>query len=369
MTAESPSSDEFRHLRVLEKKYQLRLPNINAAIDRSRRIRELLEKRFKLAAPENCSLVLCGSLGRFEVTSGSDIDWTLLVDGPVDAAHREVVNDVGREIEAVRKAEGLEEPSQVGPFARMMFSHELVHQIGGDEDMNSNITRRMLLLLEAHPISEPHILNRVVAAILDRYLDQSVHAYRKETERDFFPRFLMNDVVRFWRTMAVDCGAKIGTRDAKKWALRNAKLRFSRKLLFVAGLLLAYESILAPRKASRSGSGAVQSVGLDLIARTQEMTKLPPLDTLARGLLFDPAWPGLPDAAKAIFDSYDAFLGIVADDNKRKELTSLRLDQAANSATFQEIRNLGRNFQKGLDDFFYRGPEDVSKLTYSYSLF
>jgi hypothetical protein len=263
----------------------------------------------------------------------------------------------------------LEVPNQAGPFAGMMFSHELVHEIGGDDDTNRNITRRMLLLLEAHPISGPHILNRVVNAILDRYLDQSAHAYKKESERDFFPRFLMNDVVRFWRTMAVDCGSKVGTQGAKKWALRSAKLRFSRKLLFVAGMLLAYEAVLGLKKARRSAGVPKQSIGLDLISSAQEITKLPPLDVLARGLLYDPNWPGLDAAARAIFDSYDAFLGIVADQPKRLELATLPPDQASSSATFLEIRRLSRLFKKGLDDFFYYGPEDVSNLTHSYSLF
>ena len=58
----------------------------------------------------------------------------------------------------------------------------------------------------------------------------------------------MNDVVRFWRTMTVDYAAKVIERDREGWALRNAKLRFSRKLIFVTGMLLAYEVGLNPHR-------------------------------------------------------------------------------------------------------------------------
>src|SRR5262249_38770608 len=37
--------------------------------------------------PADCSFVVYGSLARAEVTPGSDVDWTLLVDGQADPQH------------------------------------------------------------------------------------------------------------------------------------------------------------------------------------------------------------------------------------------------------------------------------------------
>lgn len=369
MITHPPVADEFTQLRKLEQKFDLKLPSINAARENSIRIREAITAVVDQATPENCGVVVCGSLGRSEMTSESDVDWHLLVDGAVSAQHREEVLRISQTMKKLGSEFSFKPPNATGAFAGMCFSHELVHAIGGEVDSNSNTTLRILLLLEARAISRPLVLDRVVRSILARYFEPDNFAYKQTMERDYFPRFLMNDVVRFWRTMAVDYAAKVVDRGRDGWALRNAKLRFSRKLLFVSGMLLTHEVVLG-MKLPVPNLSADQSAMFELIDRIQQLTKLSPLEMLASALLRQAdRWPGAKRAATDIFSSYDAFLGILNDTDKRGELSNIPLEQAATNTTFNSVRNLGQQFEDGLNAYFLDGPSDVALLTRKYAIF
>lgn len=355
---------EFEHLRKLKEKYGLQLPEIDAAIVRSEKLRKKLSDTLVGATPQNCGLVICGSLARSEMTASSDVDWTLLIDGGVSADHRAEANRIQSSIAGLlTKA-----PNPTGPFANLCFSHELVHAIGGAKDSNTNTTHRILLLLESRALSQPHIRDRVIGSILRRYFDPDSFSYKQPMQRDYFPRFLMNDVVRFWRTMAVDYAAKVAERDRREWAIRNAKLRFSRKLIFVAGILLSYETVLG-RSDKKEDLSSDPSAILALIDRIQQSTQLAPQEALARALLRADDWAGAEAAARDIFCSYDAFLGIINNEESRDELARLDFNQAAVNPTFQRIRQLSVQFETGLNAYFWDGPEKVKILTRKYAIF
>jgi predicted nucleotidyltransferase len=50
---------------------------------------------------EDTSIVVSGSLARDEFTSGSDIDWTLLIDGSADPKHYDLFRKIGSVIDAM----------------------------------------------------------------------------------------------------------------------------------------------------------------------------------------------------------------------------------------------------------------------------
>jgi hypothetical protein len=193
------------------------------------------------------ALVVFGSLARAEFTAGSDLDWTVLIDGRADSSHLKIVHQLRPKLDEA----GFKVPGPTETFGGLVFSHDLIHAIGGDEDTNKNMTRRLLLLLESAPVAvagSESVHNRIVQGILYRYVEEDASFLAPNDPTKKIPRFLLNDVVRFWRTMAVDYANKYRGRAGEKWAVRNIKLRMSRKLLFVSGLFMCISWKLAPHE-------------------------------------------------------------------------------------------------------------------------
>jgi predicted nucleotidyltransferase len=185
------------------------LASLKTASDASLKTREdldtLLSTKIGKYASEDTSVVVFGSLAREEWTSKSDLDWTYLIDGGANSDHLKI----SQKIQRLLKEEGYVEPGPTGTFGNMAFSHDVIHQIGGQNDTNRNTTQRVLLLLESCPIGKrTEAYERVIRGVINRYLEEDVHPLTRDAKRYRVPRFLLNDIVRFWRTMAVDFASK-----------------------------------------------------------------------------------------------------------------------------------------------------------------
>src|SRR6266853_2425979 len=100
--------------------------NIEYARRRARLFREQLEAGLAEMTSSDVSIVVFGSLARDEFTEGSDVDWTLLIDGVADPKHLELA----RQVKDVLAALGARPPGREGIFGNMAFSHNIIHQIG-----------------------------------------------------------------------------------------------------------------------------------------------------------------------------------------------------------------------------------------------
>ncbi|HVG07328.1 MAG TPA: nucleotidyltransferase domain-containing protein [Thermoanaerobaculia bacterium] len=337
-----------------------------AILKARKRTDEYLEKLQILQefSSDNTSVVVFGSFARRELTSGSDVDWSLLIDGPSDPAHFRIAQEVKKVFDSL----GLQKPGTTDTFGALASSHELIHHIGGVRDTNQNTTRRMLLLLESRAITKPIFHERVVRGILNRYITDDVSVSWSERAAGqpvpLVPRFLLNDVARFWRTMAVDYAAKRWEQSDKKWALRNSKLRMSRKLLFAAGLLMCFNFDLRPPDNLEELLADPDAIPPALASFFLEQMRFTPIDIVSNALLISEE-----QTVSKVMDAYDRFLEILDDNASRKQLEDVKFDQAADSVLFQEIRHLSHQFQEGLTELFFDGGTRLRELAIKYGVF
>lgn len=349
------------HVEKLEKRLRADWPNLRKARAISQETREELRTALAGLNSADTSIVVSGSLARDEFTKeGSDVDWTLLIDGAADYRHHNLFLKIQATIERL----GYRRAGAEKTFDSMVFSHGLIHEIGGEDDTNRNTTRRVLLLLESHAVGQDLAYRSVVRNILKRYLLEDRGLWKGSGYP--VPRFLLNDLARYWRTMAVDFAYKLRKRGGDGWAIRNIKLRMSRKLIYVSGLLACYRFHLsmdaAARKALFSGQGWQQEV-VELFEMFFAET---PLEIVAGTVLEKPS---LAAAAKKIFSAYDEFIGILADEVSRKRLDDLTESEADEDALYQRARRLSHDFRDGLRDFFFDSESGLEELTKNYGVF
>lgn len=322
----------------------LEIPHIIEA--RERTADQLAKVRDALDAgpvEQGVSTCVFGSWARQELTDGSDDDWAIVVADPFAAYEPRVTREFVLASEQLGQDE--RRPGSQPIFGVPFAVDDLVDNIGLDGDTNTNLTRRMLLLLESREV-HGSVRDDAIARVLERYFNEGVKPRR-------VPRFLLNDLVRYWRTICVDFEGKAAQRttgEDPKWATRNAKLRTSRKLLFVGGLV----SVLLCHH--REGVDEMQSF-------LTKWLNAPPLDRLAAAFLYAAeAEPGLLETGLRTFTAYDRWLALIGDKASRDELLTITPDARDSSPLFQDIREIGRGFEAGLVSLLFSPAfEDLAR--------
>ena len=75
------------------------------------------------------------------------------------------------------------------------------------------------------------------------------------------------------------------------------------------------------------------------------------------------------DTAVKLFSSYNSFLSILEDVDKRERLKRLSLEDIPTDSVFGEVRTISRVFQEGLTSLFFYDNEKLRDLTIFYGVF
>ena len=286
----------------------------DATKERSERgIKEMREEAVRMFQDDASIVVgVNGSYARREVTTGSDVDlFFLYKDRPKESAQNSQ-----KRLRRQLKRSGYVMPAPNGVFDDPLSINTLQRRIGGMEDNNVRITRRMLLLLEGEWIFNRKEFEEIRLRLLNQYVPNALR-------RDQICLFLLNDVIRYWRTICVDFEFKVRN-DGKARAIRLLKLRFSRMLLFLAGVLAIGETY--------NQSAETKLMTLD------SYLSLPAIDRI-RAIACESSVPAL--------ELYAEFL-IALDDKEIRKALSKENGSGEESEAFEVLRIKAQEFRDAL---------------------
>ena len=209
----------------------------NYSTEKILRLRSSLTGAERVLLSKAC-VYATGSFGRREAGQHSDLDAfivSVMQDESAAPADQKpalrVLDAILIQADLIKATRdlGLPDFDGDGRFLALHNVHSLVHTLGKpDDDANNTFTARLLLLLESYPLIGEDAYNQVIGKVINKYWRDF-----KGHETCFRPAFLVNDILRLWRTFCINYEAKTeNTPEQKKIARRvkNFKLKFSRLL-------------------------------------------------------------------------------------------------------------------------------------------
>ena len=125
-----------------------------------------------------------GSYARLEASPAADLDYFAICRTREQSAEAEALDAIAPDLlRIVGKA-----PAVGGAFGEVEDLDTMLSNIGGNDDSNRKITRRMLFLLEGDWLSNKDLFNEVFDATLDKYVRSTTTAHQ-------LALFLLNDFI------------------------------------------------------------------------------------------------------------------------------------------------------------------------------
>ncbi|UXA15806.1 nucleotidyltransferase domain-containing protein (plasmid) [Mycobacterium sp. SMC-8] len=327
-------------------------PGLTASAARSN---ELIERmRSGLAghgADGQLDVVAFGSLARREYTDASDVDYLVIVNAMPDdpAAPRALVQRVNELIAAeadFAKATS-KAPGTSGLFGTAAGIFDIVDQVGLEGDTNHTHTRRMEIVQESVSLLDPDLHTQILSRTIRRYLALV------EASPDRPPRFLLNDMLRYWRQITIDYQAKAPARGQEpKAVLRYLKLLTTRKNLFASSVL----PLIAPRDNAIPWNEYLN-----------EVYALPPLARLATVTQSAPEY--VREAVRTVFETIDLFVQRTDSKEKRAQFEAITWESRKDNAGYNEMKEAANRLQDAFENIFMGEWTEVTTKTRRYIVF
>jgi len=290
------------------------------------RLTELHQKLGGILANPDIVVAAAGSFGRYEAgEDASDLDFLIIADGNADT--RDIYNHV---INAATELK-FKLPNPDGVFSSVVLLSDLINKLGDKEEKTSELAQRLLMLLEAIPLYNAPLYEKVVVAILERYLDLHKESPQREAV------ILLNDLIRYFRYICVSYQFNFWRIEEKdKWGPRNIKLRHSRVVMY-AGLLLPILNA-SKNKENNARYEAKVKYFRDII----RLTPLERIASIMRENGRDPA---------PVLTCYDNFIGLINQQKIRDALTSVGYSNREGNEAYGILKKNSDELLRYMTDF------------------
>ncbi len=182
----------------------------------------------------------------------------------------------------------------------------------------------MSVLTEGTGIGNSDFINDAKKEILQKYLKDLL----EDPTRG--PIFLINEIIRYYRTIAVDYEYK-KVEVGKPWAVRLTKLRHSRKVLYFGALLPLLQSIKAADRIEWLEDQFINYTPLERIILL--------LNRYGRKEDWD------------ILKYYDTFIGYIKNRENRDQLNDIEFNQRDSNVDYLMLRDNARSLRDAFHNF------------------
>lgn len=209
-----------------------------------------LRHELNLAYPESeinnqICIFACGSLGRLEMTEKSDLDLFFVTES--NESQDFTISNLDKylffsKLYAINSKLNYQDPSKGGMYWEFTPKENLLDIGSRQEDYNNSFTARMLLLLESKPLYNDKTYKKILKETIDKYFSDYT-----DYPNEFYPLFLMNDILRYWYTLTLNYEYRRDDKDdTNKRYWKRLKLKYARLITCYSMLACLYHKNISP---------------------------------------------------------------------------------------------------------------------------
>lgn len=276
----------------------------------------------EIKALPDLTIFVTGSYARSEASEFSDIDLFFISNKEMSAVDDPRITTLRMFSKVVTICDDLGFPrfSNDGEYLRILEKPIILNRLGDrDDDYLNHFTARLLMILESRCVSGQDTYETILKDILEAYFrDYPDHP------KNFQPTFLVNDILRFWKTLCLNYenkrnqpAADNSRRIAQK--IKNLKLKFSRMLTCFGSICYIV---------SQNGE-----IDHEDIMKMALLSPLERLEMAARG------FPQLTTELSNAVNEYEWFLNLT--NVQEEELMATFSDKALRTEAFERASKFG----------------------------